>query len=90
MPTHSAINHVDEDVLVDENEIAFDLGVEHVCYFHVACVGWAWLGPLAADCAGLANLEYHLQHMVCYSTSLKHSPHRVVVGVPPSHVQFSQ
>jgi hypothetical protein len=90
VPTGASIDHVEDDVLVDKDEVAFDLRVEGVRYFNVASVGGARFGPLAANSAGLANLWYHLQHMVCYSTSLKHSPHHVVGGVPPSHVQFPQ
>ena len=81
---------MEDDILVNEDEVALDLRVEGVCYFNVAGVGGAGFCPLTANSAGLANLRYHLQHMVCYSASLKHSSHRVVGGVPPSHVQLSQ
>ena len=90
MPTGTSVDHVENNVFVNENEVAFDLGVEGVCYLNVACVRGAWLGPFSADLASLADFRYHLQHVVGDSTSLKHPSHRVVGGVPPSHVQLAQ
>ena len=55
MPACASVEHVEDDVLVDEKEVALDLLVEGVGYIHTAHVVWAWSGPHAAHLAGVAD-----------------------------------
>ena len=90
MPTCATIEHMENDVLVDEQEIALDLLVEGVRDIHTAHVVWAWSGPHAAYLTGIADLWDQVEDCIRDSDSLEKATHYCGGGVPPSHVQLSQ
>ena len=48
MSSRASIQHVENDELVHEQEIALDLLVEGIGEVYTACIAWTKLGPLPA------------------------------------------
>ena len=71
MPTCASVEHVKDDVLVDEQEIALDLLVKGVRIIHTAYVVWARRGPHAAHLTGVADLRDQVENRV---RGLRHVP----------------
>ena len=90
MPACASVEHVEDDVLVDEQEIALDLLVEGVRYIHTAHVVWAWRGPHAAHLAGVTDFWDQIEDCVRNPDTFKEATHDCGRGVPPSHMQFPQ
>ena len=86
MPTCATVEHVEDDVLVDEQEITLDLLVKGVRDIHTAHVVWAWSGPHAAYLAGIADLWDQIEDCIRDSDALEETAHHRGRGVPPSHV----
>ena len=64
MPACATVEHVEDDVLVDEQEIALDLLVEGIRYIHTAHVVWAWRGPHAAHLAGVTDFRDQVENRI--------------------------
>ena len=90
MPACALVEHVEDDVLVDEQEIALDLLIEGVRYIHTAHVVWAWRSPHAAHLAGVTNLWDLIEDCIRDSDTFKEATHHCGRGVPPSHMQLPQ
>jgi hypothetical protein len=90
MPSGAAVNHVEDDVLVYEQQVALHLCIERVCYLDVAGVAWPRARPFSAYLASLGDLRKHVQHVLGNATPLQHAAHGVMRGVPPSHVELAQ
>ena len=90
MPACATVEHVEDDVLVDEQEIALDLLVEGVRDIHTAHVVWAWGGPHAAHLTCITDLWDQIEDCIRDSDTLKEATHHCGRGVPPSHMQLSQ
>ena len=86
MPACAFVEHVEDDVLVDKQEIALDLLVEGVRDIHTAHVVWAWSGPHAAYLAGVADLWDQIEDCIRDSDAFEKTTHHFGRGVPPSHV----
>ena len=57
MPTCASIQHVENNVLVDEQEVALDLLVESIRNVQTAHVVWARLGPHEAYLTRVAYFQ---------------------------------
>ena len=90
MPTCASVEHVEDDVLVDEQEIALDLLVKGVGNIHTAYVVWAWRGPHAAHLASVADLRDQVENRIRDSDTFQEATHHCGRGVPPSHMELSQ
>ena len=90
MPACATVEHVEDDVLVDKQEIALDLLVEGIRDIHTAHVVWAWSGPHAAYLTGIADLWDQIEDCIGDSDTLEEATHYRGRGMPPSHVQLSQ
>ena len=90
MPACASVEHVEDDVLVDEKEIALDLLVESVGYVHTAHVVWAWSGPDASHLTGVTDFWNQIEDCVRDSNSFEEAAHHGGGSVPPSHMQLSQ
>jgi len=86
MPACATVEHVEDDVLVDEQEITLDLLVKGVRDVHTAHVVRAWSGPHAAYLAGIADLWDQIEDCIRDSDALEETAHHRGRGVPPSHV----
>ena len=86
MPACATVEHVENDVLVDEQEIALDLLVKGVRDIHTAHVVGAWSGPHAAYLAGIADLWDQIEDCIRDSDAFEETTHHLGRGVPPSHV----
>ena len=75
MPTCATVQHVEDDVLVHEEEVAFHLLVELVCKFRAADVCRSWASPLPAYRAAVHNVWNHVQNFVGYANSFEESAH---------------
>ena len=64
VPTSAAINHVEDDVLMDKHQIAFHLLVERVCHIVIARIGGAWTCPLPANLTGLGDFRDDLEDLL--------------------------
>ena len=60
MPAGAAINHVEDDVLVYEQQITLHLRIERICNLDVAGVAGPWARPFPANLACLRDLRKHL------------------------------
>jgi hypothetical protein len=49
VPPSASIDHMKDDVLVDEEEVALDLCIEGVGNFQIARIAGPWTGPLSAN-----------------------------------------
>ena len=90
MPACASVKHVEDDVLVDEQEVTLDLLVEGVRDVHTTHVVWAWSGPHAAHLAGVADFWDQIEDRIRDSDTFKEATHHRGRGVPPPHVQLSQ
>ena len=90
MPACASVEHVEDDVLVDEQEIALDLLIEGVRNIHTAHVVWAWSGPHAAYLTGIADLWDQIENCIWDSDTFEETTHHRGRGVPPSHMKLSQ
>ena len=90
MPTRTSIQHVEDYVLVDEQEVTLDLFVEGIRNVRTAHVVWARLGPHAAHLTGIAYFWYQIEDLVRDSYSLEEAAHYGSRGVPPTDVELSQ
>ena len=90
MPTRASIQHVEDYILVDKQEVALDLLVESVRDIHTAHVVWAWRGPHAAHLAGVTYLRDQIENRIRDSDPFQEATHHCGRGVPPSHVELSQ
>ena len=88
MPTRASIQHVEDYILVDEQEVALDLLVEGVRDIHTAHVVGAWCGPHAAYLAGIADLWDQIEDCIRDSDALEEATHHSSRSVPPSHMQL--
>ena len=88
LPARAAAQHVEDDVLPDEDEVALDLLVELVRNFHAAYVVWARFGPLSADLTRLDDLRDELEDFVGDANPVEEAAHHVLGRVPPSYVQL--
>ena len=62
MPSGAAINHMEDDVLLHEQQVALDLLVEGVRNFNTAGIRRTLFLPLSADRTGVDNLGNELEH----------------------------
>ena len=90
MPACAWVEHVKDDVFVDEQKIALDLLVEGVRDIHTAHVVRAWLGPHAAHLAGVADLRDQVENCIRDSDTFQEATHHWSRGVPPSNVKLPQ
>ena len=56
MPSGASIKQVEDGVIMNEKEVAFDLLIEVVGNVDAAHVVWAWFRPHTADFARVADL----------------------------------
>ena len=90
MPACASVEHVEDDVLVDEQEIALDLLIEGVRNIHTAHVVWARSGPHAAYLTGITDLWDQIEDCIRDSDTFKEATHYCGRGMPPSYMQLSQ
>jgi len=90
VPAGAPVQHMKDDVVVNEQQIGLNLLVESVRDLDVAGIARPGTGPLTAHLACLDDLWQHLQHSVWHSAPLKHSLHSVVRSMPPPHMQFPE
>ena len=58
-----------------EEEVTLYLVVELVRHVNGADIAWAWLGPLPANLACLADLRYELQDLFTDTNTVEKSSH---------------
>ena len=90
VPAGASIKHMEDDVLVHEQEVTFYLLVELVRNIHAAGVAGSWLRPGSANTAGVYNLGDEVQNFLRDSYSSQESRHGVLRGMPPTHMQLPQ
>ena len=90
MPSDASVKHVEDDKLADEQQVALYLLVESVGDFYTACITWAWLGPLPTHFASLDDLGDEIKNFLGNSYSIEKLVHRVLRGMPPSYMEFSE
>ena len=56
MPPETSVEHVEDDVLVDKDNVALNLCIELVGYVDRACAVWGWFLPFSADFARVHDL----------------------------------
>ena len=90
VPPCAAVEHVEDDEFVDEQEITLDLLVEGVRNINTTHVIWAWRGPHAAYLAGVTYLRDQIEDFIRDSDSFQEPTHHCGRGVPPPHMKLSQ
>ena len=90
MPSYAPVKHVENDKFADEQQVALYLLVESVGDFYTACITWAWLGPLPTHFASLDDLGNEIKNFLGNSYSIEKLVHRVLGGMPPSYMEFSE
>ena len=90
VPTRASVQHVEDDVLVDEQEVALDLFIECISDIHTTHVVRARLGPHPAHLAGVADLGDQVENLIWDSDSFQKPAHDLRGGVPPANVKLPQ
>ena len=83
IPPGTPADHVEDDVLADEEQVTFYLIVEFVGNFHTADVVWTRLSPLTADFTCLNYFWNPLEHRLSNAHSVQKSLHDMLRGMPP-------
>jgi len=81
---------VEDDVLVDEQKVAFDLLIESVRNIHTTHVVRTRLGPHPAHLAGVADFWNQVEYRVRDSDSFEETAHHYRGGVPPANMQLPE
>ena len=90
MPPCATVEHMEDDVFVDEQKIALELLVESVRDIHTAHVVWAWRCPHAAHLAGVTYFRDQIENSIRDSDSFQKATHHCGRGVPPPNMKLSQ
>ena len=75
MPPSTPIQHVKDDVLVDEEEVTLDLFVESIGDIDTEHVIRSWICPHPADLTRVADFWNKVQYFIWDSDSFQESAH---------------
>ena len=75
MPPSTPVQHVEDDVLVDKEEVALDLFVESIGDVDTAHVIRSWLCLHSADLTRVADFWNKVQDLIWDSNSFQASAH---------------
>ena len=90
MPPSTPLQHVKDDVIVDEEEVALDLFVESIGDVNTAHVVWSWYCPHPADLTRVTDLWNEIQYLIWDSNSFQEPAHDLSRGMPPSSMELAQ
>ena len=89
VPWCAPINHVENDVLVDEQQVALHLLVERIGHLNVAGVAGPRLGPLTAYTARVNDLRDQIQDLLRDANPVEESLHGLGGCMPPTDMRFA-
>ena len=90
MPPCTPVQHVRDDVLVDEEEVALDLFVESIGDVNTAHVVGSWICPHPANLTRVADLRNEIQYLIWDSNPFQEAAHDLSRGMPPSYMELAQ
>ena len=82
-PPDTAVDHVKDNVFVDEYQVTLDLLVELVWEVDVDCVAGAWLGPFSTYSTCFACFRNEVENFVRHANTFEELDHRICWCVPP-------
>ena len=89
VPSCAPINHVENDVLVDEQQDALHLLVERIGHLNVAGVTGPRLGPFTANSARVDDLRDQIQYFLRDANPVEESLHSFGRSMPPTDMQLA-
>ena len=84
----ASINHVEDNIFMDEHKVTFNLVVEFVRYLYTANIVWARLGPFSTNTASLHNIGKHIKDPICNTNPIQEATHDMLRGMPPSNMEL--
>ena len=89
LPSQASVQHVEDDVLLDEYQVTLYFDVELIWQVDGTYIAGSWFLPLSAYSAGVHSLVNHVQHFLCDSNTFKELLHCQLRGMPPTYVELS-
>ena len=90
VPSCASVQHVEDDVLLNEEKITLNLFVEFVGDLDTTRMVWPRLSPCAANLTSLNRFRNKVQNSLWYADSVQELCHYAGRSVPPAYVQFPQ
>ena len=90
VPSGASVEHVKDDMFVDEEEVTLNLLVEGVGDVDTAHVVGSWICPHSADLTRVTDLWNEIQYLIWDSNSFQEPAHDLSRDMPPSHMELAQ